>query len=109
MSGYQDRALRVDVQFPLEFISDGERFCGTCQNLSESGLLGQFAVELEIWIDGEVDLHFGIDLLGVKVRVSRVVGLQAGLAFQYRDEHQRQQIRDLIDSAQNEGVLPEHL
>lgn len=109
MSGYQDRALRVDVRFALEFITDGKRVRGTCENLSESGLLAKFTVQLELWVDGEVDLHFGTHLLGVKVRVARVVGLQVGMAFQYSDEHQRQKIRDLISSAHKEGVLPEHL
>ena len=109
MSTYQDRALRVEIRFPLEFIEGGKRVYGTCENLSESGLLARFAVQLDIWVDGEVDLHFGTDLLGIKVRVARVIGLQAGLAFQLSDEHQRQEIRELIRNAHREGVLPEHL
>ncbi len=109
MSASRDRALRLEVRFPLEFITDGKRVHGTCENLSESGLLARFTVQLEVWVDGEVDLHFGTDLLGVRVRVARVMGLQAGLAFQGSDEYQREEIRELIRSAHREGALPEHL
>lgn len=109
MSIYRDRAPRVDVTFPLEFITGEERVFGVCENLSESGLLARFSVELEIWVDGEVDLHFGTDLLGVKVRVARVIGSRAGLAFHFTGEHQRQKVRELIESTQKKGLLPQNL
>lgn len=109
MSAHQDRAFRVDVRFPLEFITEGKRVRGTCENLSESGLLARFAVQLEIWVEGEVDLQFGTELIGIRVRVARVIGLHAGMAFQYSDEHQRQKVRHLVKSAHKEGALPQIL
>lgn len=109
MSGHQERAIRVVAKFPLDFIASGRSLRGTCENLSESGLLAKFATQLDLWIDGEVNLHFGTHLLGVKVRVARVVGLHAGLVFRHSHEHQRQEIRDLIHAARTEGVLADHL
>ena len=107
MSTYRTRAPRTEVSFPVRFIAEGRRWSGTCHNLSESGLLATFAVQLEIWIPGEVDLYVGTDLLGLKVRVARVVGLEAGLSFQHGDGRQRQEIRDFIISARKDGFLPE--
>lgn len=109
MSGYQERAVRVDAKFPVEFVVSGKSIRGACENLSETGLLARFAEQLDIWIDGEVHLHFGTHLLGVKVRVARVVGLQAGLVFRHSDDQQRLEIRDLIRAARNDGALTEHL
>lgn len=109
MSGYEERAPRADVRFPVEFIAGDDRIHGTCENLSESGLLAKFAVPIEIWTEGEVNLHFGTDLLGVKVRVARVIELRTGLVFQYGDEQQRQKVRDLIRMARMEGHLLDHL
>lgn len=108
MSLYQERAHRVDASFSLEFITDGERIYGVCQNLSASGMLAKFTVPLEIWTLGEVDLHFGTNLLGVKVRVVRVIGLEAGLAFIGEDEHWYEEVRALIDAAQKGGLLLSH-
>lgn len=109
MRAYQERAARVELEFPLELMLEGERLIGTCENLSESGLLARFPVPLDVWTTGEVDLHFGTHLLGVRVRVARVVGLQAGLTFQCADERQRQEIRDLIQAARIAGRIPEQL
>ncbi|MGI4758466.1 MAG: PilZ domain-containing protein [Janthinobacterium lividum] len=86
MSEFADRATRKGFTFPLEFVVDGERIPGTCENLSESGLLATFAKALEVWERGEVDLHFGIDLIGVRARVARVDGLKAGLSFTISDD-----------------------
>ncbi len=68
---FVDRAERQDVSFPLLFTSgDGEMVPGTCDNLSESGLLATFTLPLDIWTHGKVNLSFGAGLLGVHVRVA---------------------------------------
>ena len=105
-----ERAPRHEVVFPLSFLTeDGEVVPGVCENLSESGLLATFALPMEIWTNGRVDLSFGAGLLGVRVRVARADGLRAGLAFQNMEDHHREKIRELMAAARETGVLPDHL
>ena len=107
---YANRAERQDVLFPVLFrLQDGEEVQGTCENLSESGLLATFAAPMDIWTHGLVDLSFGGGLLGVRVRVARVDGLHAGLAFQDMDEAHRSKVRELMVAARDTGYLPDHL
>ena len=107
---YANRAERQDVIFPVLFRpQDGEEVEGTCENLSESGLLATFAAAVDIWTHGLVDLSFGAGLLGVRVRVARVDGLRVGLAFQEVDEAHRSKIRELMVAARDMGFLRDHL
>ena len=107
---FVNRAERLDVSFPLLFTcEDGAEVPGTCDNLSESGLLATFAMAMDIWTDGKVDLSFGEGLLGLRVRVARVHGLSAGLAFQNMNDQSRQKVRDLMVEASKTGYLPNHL
>ena len=99
---HQPRALRVEAQFPLTFLADahGEtQVEGNCLNISESGLLGEFAENLELWTRGEIFFQFGGGALGVRVRVARVNGGQAGFVFLYDNGEQRSTIAEVVASA----------
>lgn len=107
---FANRAERQDVLFPVVFTQgDGTKVPGTCENLSESGLLATFTAPMDIWTHGAVDLLFGVGLLGLHVRVARIDGQQAGLAFQDMDEARRSKIREVMSAARDTGYLPDHL
>ncbi len=59
----------------------GPAIAGHCVNISDSGLLGEFTHPLELWTEGELTLHFGEGVSGLKARVARVIGNVAGLVF----------------------------
>lgn len=108
--GPHERAPRKALTFPVHYTpSEGEQVAGTCENLSESGLLALFSEPLDIWTRGTIDLGFGTGLLGIKVRVARVVGLQAGLAFQDVQEEDRAKLREMMRVAEQTGGLSSHL
>ncbi len=87
MAALPYRAPRLDLSFPLEFRCGGATFMvGHCLNLSESGLLGVFDDELELWTKGELVLRFGTRACAVPARVARTEDREAGLAFSFRNE-----------------------
>jgi hypothetical protein len=98
----QPRALRVAADFPLSYLAEpgvGPRIEGNCLNISDSGLLGEFAESLDLWTEGEVVVQFGGGALGVRVRVARVDGTRAGFVFLYEDSEQRRTIAEVVASA----------
>ena len=100
MAEHLNRAPRVNANFRLSFSSGGSEIPGRCMNISASGLLGHFAKPLELWTEGELTVHFGEGVLGIKARVSRVMDLQAGLVFLASTAEDREAINAGTDSAQ---------
>lgn len=92
MPGFRDRAQRLRADFPLSFWSDGTAIAGRCVNISESGLFGEFAEELELWTQGELIIKFGEGVLGIRARVARTSGREAGFAFLPQNEAEREVI-----------------
>lgn len=104
-TAHQPRALRAVAQFPLTYLADTRtevEVKGNCLNISESGLLADFAEAIELWTNGELLLHFGGGALGVRVRVARVNGNQAGVVFLYDGDEQRRTIAEVVASAAQE-------
>ena len=72
---------------------------GNCLNLSESGLLAIFDTELDLWDQGLLVLEAGEFHHTQPSRVARVNERETGLSFMFRDEAQRNAIRDLLEIA----------
>jgi UPF0288 family protein (methanogenesis marker protein 3) len=96
MGKYLERADRVETAFPVEFATQEGAVTGHCVNISESGILGIFAKPLELWTTGELTFQFAGGLLGVKARVARVIGREAGLVFLFQHEDERLTVHTAI-------------
>lgn len=102
---YLPRAERLDLSFPVEFRGADGRMGGSCLNVSESGMLAQFRLALELWTEGELWVEAGVTQLLIRVRVARVEDRQAGLAFRFADEDQRAKVRAVVAfAARNTGL-----
>ena len=99
MLSYRPRAPRLDLSLPLRFTSADGVVEGNCLNVSESGLLGSFARPLDLWMDGSLLLQFGEERTVLRARVARAMGHEAGMAFVYQDDREREAIRAVLDFA----------
>ena len=96
MPEHPHRAPRIDLSFPLEFDVEGEVIAGHCLNISASGLLANFSGSVEVWTEGDLHLHFGDNSRHVSARVARVNGNEAGLAFSFKGDHDREAIGAML-------------
>lgn len=102
---FQLRSPRLNLSFPLEFLSEGAITRGHCLNVSESGLLGVFDVAPELWTTGDLLLHFGQSRQRIRARVARVNENEAGLSFLFAGEREREAVRALVDFAAQHTLL----
>ena len=106
MSTFVPRALRVDLSFPLTFLPEGERaVSGHCLNISASGLMANLDTPLELWTRGGLTLDAGIRLLSIQVRVARVQGREAGLAFSFHTDAERAAVDEIVAYATRNTAL----
>ncbi len=105
MVTYQHRAARLNLSFPLQFRSEDGAVPGHCLNLSESGLLGVFENPLDLWSRGEILLQFGNTAGWLLAKVARVADNEAGLAFAFRGEAERDLVRLLLLEAGKRSQL----
>ena len=96
MAGFQERAPRLNLSFPLEFHSEDGIFTGSCLNISESGLLAAFPLILELWSSGELHLHLGEDACTVPARVARIIDSDAGFTFLFRNQAERDAVQVIL-------------
>ena len=96
MESYTTRASRIDLSFPVIFVSEEKLVAGHCLNLSESGLLANFDQPLELWSMGELLIHGSEAKFRVPVRVARANEYNAGLAFRFTSDEQRASIQALV-------------
>ena len=96
MAGFQERAPRLNLSFPLEFHSDDGVIAGSCLNISESGLMAAFPQVLDLWSSGELHLHLGEDACTVPARVARIIDSDAGFTFLFRDQSQRDGVQAIL-------------
>ncbi len=99
MTDHRERAHRIEASFPVEFCVGGEVVQGSCINISASGLLALFDEPLDLWTVGELTLQFAGGLLGIKARVARVAGREAGFSFSLGKGDDRAAIDTAIDFA----------
>ena len=105
MISHTARAARIDLSFGVMFTSDRKPVAGRGLNLSESGLLADFEEPLELWSTGELAID-GIDEPSrVPAFVARVDEHQAGLAFRFTSDKQREAIRTLVAYAEKRTHL----
>ncbi len=102
---YRNRAPRLDLSFPLEFTTDEGLINGHCLNLSESGLLANFDRQLDLWTVGDLVLHYGDQQCTLVARVARADGKEAGLAFSYKSDGERQAIGKMLTFATAQTML----
>jgi hypothetical protein len=91
-----DRATRVDIKLDLEFFSPLQHSTGYSVNLSESGVLGVFERQLDIWNSGDLRISVGEERWTVEARVARVAADGVALTFRNLHADQRSKLRALI-------------
>lgn len=100
------RAKRIDLSFPLCFVTDdGVENDGHCLNISESGMMASFGVELDLWTVGTLRLSFAHQSLALQARVARCDGHDAGLAFLFSSDEQHGAILALVSAASAQSRL----
>lgn len=102
MDDHRERAPRIDVRFPIAFVTEGSEFTGTCLNISKSGLLGKFGNPLDLWTEGELALDFAEGFMGIKARVARAIDFEAALVFLFKNDADREFIEAAVELAQAE-------
>ena len=93
---FPSRADRLDLSFPVEFRGAEGSALGSCQNISESGLLARFRRPLELWTSGDLWCNTGTMILELKVRIVRANDRDIGMIFQFRNELEREAVRTVV-------------
>ena len=93
---YVSRAARIDLSLPVTFFAEGTTEAGHCLNISASGLLANFAHAPELWTVGELTMEAAGIQLAVSARVARVDGSEAGFAFAFANDRQREAVHQLV-------------
>ena len=112
IAGFRERAPRIEADFALVFTGEGGEIPGRCVNISQSGLLGIFTRELDLWTTGEVTVQFGGGVLGIQARVARVIDQHTGLVFLSKTAEEMEEIVTAVESARvamglrEQGVAP---
>jgi hypothetical protein len=101
--GFIDRAPRLTLKTNVVFDCAEGRVKGRTVNISESGMLAVFDQPLDVWLPGRILGIVGDWYLDVRVRVVRVDGRTAALAFEGLTENGRAAIQKLVE--QSEGAL----
>jgi hypothetical protein len=103
-SGITPRAPRFDLKVPLVLYLRDRIASGHSVNVSESGMLATFDRRLEAWLTGHLCVVAGEWHLAIDVRIVRVEGRVAAMAFEIANEGDRATIRKLIECA-NPGLM----
>ena len=93
---YQPRAERLNLSFPVTFFSDEGTLPGSCLNISLSGLSARFTRPPELWVTGRVTLQTGRSTLTLHARIARVLDREAGLAFLFKSDAEREAVREVV-------------
>ena len=101
MAEFVGRAPRVAADFGLVFRGEDGEIRGYCVNISQSGLLGVFSRELDLWTTGELTVQFGEGVLGIRARVARAVDQYIGLVFVSMNAEQTQAVAAAVESARS--------
>ncbi len=101
MAELVQRAPRVAADFGLVFQGEAGEIRGYCVNISQSGLLGVFARELDLWTTGELTVQFGEGVLGIRARVARAVDQYTGLVFVSMNAEQKEAVAAAVESARS--------
>ncbi len=68
--------------------------------------MARFRQPLDLWTSGELWCNTGTVMLEIKVRVARVNDGEAGLAFQFRSDAEREAVRAVVAfAASRTGVV----
>jgi hypothetical protein len=101
--GFIDRAPRLPLKTAVVFDCAEGKVKGRTVNISESGMLAVFDRPLDIWLPGRIMGVVGGWYVDVRVRVVRVDGRTAALAFEGLTESSRAAIQKLVE--QSDEVL----
>jgi hypothetical protein len=72
---------------------------GYCLDISASGMLAKFDKPVAIWLVGEITVLLEEGHVHIGVRVARVNGREAGLAFHIEDNNDRSAVGRLMNFA----------
>jgi hypothetical protein len=93
------RDPRYQIEIPIVFCLPEGRVRGRSINISESGIFAAFEREIELWLTGRLTAQFGDSRIDFSVRVLRIQGRRAGLAFQNLSGKDRAIIRRFLDQS----------
>ena len=99
MNQQKPRPFRFDVGIPIRFFSEDGLISGHCLNISASGILAEFDKPLANWMVGELTVVLDEGHINIGVRVARVDGREAGLAFYIEDDNDRLAVGRLMTFA----------
>ena len=105
MPVYQPRAERLNLSFPVTFFGDEGALPGSCLNISLSGLSARFTRPPELWVTGRISLQTGRSTLTLHARIARVFNREAGLAFLFKSDAEREALREVVAFASTETQL----
>ncbi len=97
-TSYQPRSTRFQLEVPVSFAVDDQKYLGQCINVSETGLLARFKDLPELWTDGRLFLESGEHYLSINARVARIQGNDVGFAFAILGSNDQETIKVLITS-----------
>ncbi len=80
----------------MDFIYGDTVVLGTCSNLSESGLRGNFAEGVAVGAEGLLTLYHANQKVEVRARIDASDDEETRLRFQFRSDKERLAIGDLL-------------
>lgn len=95
---FQYRSRRIFTGFPVEFACLGQITRGTCLNVSDDGLRAEMESEIEQGASGLLTLRPSGKHLQVAVQTVNADSNQAGFAFCFQSDSEREQVAALIAS-----------
>jgi hypothetical protein len=103
MQNHQARAPRFDLDLPIRFFSTDGMIVGRCVNISESGIRGTFDSPVDVWLEGDLSFQVDGQYLGIRARVVRADGRDAGLWFRINSETDKSIIAKLLAMAEQQS------
>ncbi len=89
MRSLEYRKPRTPAVFPIDFTIDGETVPGTCRNVSDTGICGEFHQTLKPGTFGILTLYHPTHTRKVEARIAHTERTLAGLTFIYDSPQQR--------------------
>jgi hypothetical protein len=100
---YIPRDPRYEIEIPVVLHLPDSSVKGHSINISESGIFAAFHREIEPWVKGRLSAQFGDWHVDFAVRVARIQGQMAGLAFLNLSDEDRAIIRKFLE--QSNGAI----
>lgn len=90
------RVPRFEITFPVEYWVGSDPVTGFTRNISDNGLLARFTQPLLEGTQGTLRFCIGTCVLEIEACVSHADCLNAGIAFLFSSDQQRQFVSTLV-------------